>query len=76
MTGCGKPPAEMSTRELANCIAALGDELRRRDGTPSAGSVISRARPATLPPLRRSVTCGFAVRLRNHAAPDPVSETR
>jgi hypothetical protein len=33
VAGCGKPPAQMSGAELANCIAALGEELRRRDGS-------------------------------------------
>jgi hypothetical protein len=33
VSGCGKPPAEMSNKELANCIGALGDELRRRNGS-------------------------------------------
>jgi len=34
VTGCGKTPGEMSTRELANCLGALSDELRRRNGSP------------------------------------------
>jgi hypothetical protein len=33
VTGCGKPPAEMTTRELTNCLGALADELRRRNGS-------------------------------------------
>jgi len=33
VTGCGKPPGQMSTKELANCLGALSDELRRRNGS-------------------------------------------
>ncbi|WP_255949696.1 hypothetical protein [Streptomyces odontomachi] len=31
-TNCGTRPSDMSDKELANCLGALGDELRRRDG--------------------------------------------
>jgi hypothetical protein len=34
VTGCGKTPGEMTTRELANCLGALSDELRKRNGSP------------------------------------------
>lgn len=32
VTECAKPAARMSSKELTNCIGALVDELRRRDG--------------------------------------------
>jgi hypothetical protein len=29
-TGCGKAPAQLTSKELTNCLGALADELRRR----------------------------------------------
>jgi hypothetical protein len=31
-TDCGKPPGRLDNKQLAKCIADLGDELRRRNG--------------------------------------------
>jgi len=31
-TDCGKPPAQLDNKQLARCLADLGDELRRRNG--------------------------------------------
>ena len=33
VTGCGRPPGELSNRELPNCLGAFADELRRRNGS-------------------------------------------